>query len=94
MKPHVFIWVGFASTPLVFNKRQNCQAVRPLVLLDSSITTAFNNPSPLTSLTSGELNARIPERNFSPRSSARSDRRSSKRMSRAVVARAHPSGLL
>ena len=94
MKPYILTWVGFASTPLLFNKRQNCQAVRPRLLFDSSITTAFNNPRPLTSLTSGELNARIPERNFSPRTSARSDRRSSIRISRAVVAIAHPNGFL
>jgi len=94
MKSYTLTWVGFASTPLLFNKRQNCQAVLPRLLFDSSMTTAFNNPRPLTSLTRGELNARIPERNFSPRSSARSDRRSSMRMSRAVVAMAHPNGFL
>lgn len=94
MKPYTLTWVGLASTPLLFNKRQNCQAVRPRLLFDSSITTAFNNPRPLTSLTSGELIARTPERNFSPRISARSDRRSSIRMSRAVVAIAHPNGFL
>jgi len=94
MRSYMLTWVGFASTPLLFNRRQNCQAVLPRLLFDSSITTAFNNPRPLTSLTSGELNARIPERNFSPRTSARSDRRSSIRMSRAVVAMAHPNGLL
>jgi hypothetical protein len=94
MKSHMLTWVGFASKPLLFNKRQNCQAVLPRTLFDSSITTAFNNPRPLTSLTSGELNARISERNLSPRASARSDRRSSIRMSRAVVAMAHPNGFL
>ena len=94
MKQYMLTWVGFASRPLLFNKRQNCQAVRPRLLFDSSITTAFNNPRPLTSLTSGELNARIPERNLSPRTSARSDKRSSMRMSRAVVAMAHPNGFL
>jgi len=94
MKPYTLTWVGFASTPLLFNKRQNCQAVRPRLLFDWSITIAFNNPRPLTSLTSGELNARTPERNFSPSISARSDRRSSIRMSRAVVAIAHPNGFL
>lgn len=94
MKSYMLTWVGFASTPLLFNKRQNCHAVLPRLLFDSSITTAFNSPRPLTSLTRGALNARIPERNFSPRSSARSDRRSSMRMSRAVVAMAHPNGFL
>ena len=94
MRPHMLTWVGFASKPLLFNKRQNCQAVLPRLLFDSSITTAFNNPRPLTSLTSGELNARTPERNISPRTSAHSDRRSSIRISRAVVAMAHPNEFL
>lgn len=94
MKPYTLTWVGFASTPLLFNKRQNCQAVLPSLLFDSSMTTAFNNPRPLTSLTSGELNARTPERNFSPSTSARSDRRSSIKISRATVAMAHPNGFL
>lgn len=94
MRPHILTWVGFESTPMLFKMRQSCQAVLPRLLFDSSMTTAFSNPRPLTSLTRGEFNARIPRRNFSPRSSARSDKRSSIRMSSAVVATAHPKGFL
>jgi hypothetical protein len=94
MRSYTLTWVGFASTPLSFNKRQSCLAVLPRVLFDSSTTTAFNKPRPLTSLTSGEFNARTSERNFSPRTSARSDNCSSRRTSSAVVATAHANEFL
>lgn len=51
----MFRWVGFASTPLSFIKRQSCHAVRPFLLLVSSMTTAFKSPRPRTSLTRGVL---------------------------------------
>lgn len=39
--------------PLLFINKHNCQADLPFLLLVSSITTAFNNPRPLTSLING-----------------------------------------
>ena len=58
------------------------------------MTMAFKSPRPRTSLTSGELIARMAERNFSPRMFARSARFSSVRTERAVMATAQPSGFL
>ena len=86
--------VGFAKTPRLFNSKQNCHAVLPLTLFFSLMTTAFNNPLPRTSATSGLLNARIDERKYSPSLKERSARRSSTRTERAVRATAQPSGLL
>lgn len=65
-KTYILTWVGLASTPRLLSNRQNCQAVRPRTLLLSSITTAFNNPFPLTHATSGWLKARIWDRKCSP----------------------------
>jgi hypothetical protein len=86
--------VGFAKTPLLFNSKQNCHAVLPLRLFFSLITTAFNNPLPRTSPTSGLFNALMDERKYSPSLKERSARRSSTRTERAVRATAQPSGLL
>lgn len=91
---HMLTCVGLASTPLLFSSKQSCQAVRPRVLLLSSITMAFNSPRPRTAFTRGELIAVTAVRNFSPRSYARSASFSSTRTSRAVIATAHPNGLL
>ena len=86
--------VGFAKTPLLFKSKQNCHAVLPLRLFASLITTAFNNPLPRTSATSGLLNARMLERKYSPSLNERSARRSSTRTESAVRATAQPRGLL
>ena len=91
---NILTCVGFAKTPRLFNSKQNCHAVLPLTLFFSLITTAFNNPLPRTSATSGLLNARIDERKYSPSLKERSARRSSTRTERAVRATAQPSGLL
>ena len=91
---NILTCVGFAKTPLLFNSKQNCHAVLPLTLFFSLMTTAFNNPLPRTSATSGLLNARIDERKYSPNLIERSARRSSTRTERAVRATAQPSGLL
>ena len=68
---HMFTCVGFASTPLLLSKRQNCQAVRPRWLCDSSMTTALSNPLPRTSFTRGEFISRIADRKRLPSSIAR-----------------------
>ena len=86
--------VGFAKTPLLFKSKQNCHAVLFLRLFASLITTAFNNPLPRTSATSGLLNPRMVERKYSPSFKERSARRSSTRTERAVRATAQPRGLL
>lgn len=86
--------VGLARTPRLLRRRQSCHAVRPLVLHSSLMTTAFSNPRPRTSLTSGELISRIADRNFSPRTWARSESFSSTRTSRAAIATAQPRGFL
>ena len=91
---NILTCVGFAKTPRLFNSKQNCHAVLPLTLFFSLMTTAFNNPLPRTSVTSGLLNARIDERKYSPSLKERSARRSSTRTERAVRATAQPSGLL
>jgi len=93
-KTHMLLWVGLAKTPQLFNNKQSCQAVLPLVLFFSSMTTAFNKPRPRTHSTNGEFRALIPERKTSPNLMARSANFSSMRTSRAVIATAHPSGLL
>jgi len=93
-KTHMLSWVGLAKTPQPFNSRQSCQAVLPLVLFFSSTTMAFNKPRPRTHSTNGEFRAWIPERKTSPNLMARSANFSSMRTSRAVIATAHPSGLL
>ena len=91
---NILTCVGFAKTPLLFKSKQNCHAVLPLRLFVSSITTAFNNPLPRTSATSGLLNPRTVERKYSPSLKERSARRSSTRTERAVTATAQPRGLL
>lgn len=90
----MLLWVGLARTPWLFNNKQSCHAVLPLTLFFSSMTTAFNKPRPRTHSTNGEFKARIPERKTSPNLMARSANFSSTRTSRAVIATAHPSGLL
>jgi hypothetical protein len=86
--------VGFARTPLLFKSKQNCHAVLPLRLFASLITTAFSNPLPRTSATSGLLYPRMVERKYSPSLMERSASRSSTRTERAVRATAQPRGLL
>ena len=93
-KTYMLTCVGFAKTPRLFNSKQNCHAVLLLRLFFSLITTAFNNPLPRTSATSGLLNARMDERKYSPKLRERSARRSSTRTERAVRATAQPRGLL
>jgi hypothetical protein len=85
--------VGLARRPLLFIRRQNCQAERPFVLLPSSKTTALSSPRPRTSLTSGEPIALISSRKILPSRSARLARSSSTRTSSAAMATAQPSGL-
>lgn len=91
---YMFTCVGLANTPRLFRSKQNCHAVRPRLLFSSSITIAFKSPRPLTSFTNGELMARTDERNCSPRTCARSAKFSSNNTLRAVIATAHPRGLL
>ena len=93
-KTNILMCVGFAKTPLLFKSKQNCQAVLPLRLFASSITTAFNNPLPRTSATSGLLSLRMAERKYSPSLNERSARRSSTRTESAVMDTAQPRGLL
>ena len=76
---YVLTCVGLARRPRLFINKQNCQAVRPLVLLSSSMTTALNKPLPRTCFTRGEFMARIPWRNRSPSFRARSASFSSSR---------------
>lgn len=101
VKTHIFLCVGFASTPLLFNNKQNCHAVLPFLLFPSSNTTALNSPLPLTSFTSppaslasfDEANSRNLARKSSPSLVDFSQRFSERMTSSAVMATAQPRGL-
>lgn len=93
-RTYILTCVGLASTPRLFNKRQNCQADLLRTLCDSSMITAFRRPRPRTSFTSGDFKSLIAVRNFSPRMSARFARSSSTNTDKAVIATAQPRGLL
>ena len=80
-----------STHPLLFINKQNCHAVRFLILFVSSITTPLNSPLPLIVLMSGLLSFRSSSRKISPSRRDRFARSSFTRTSSAVIATAQPS---
>lgn len=93
-KTHMLTWVGLANKPLLFINKHNCQAVLPFLDWLSSITTPLNRPRPRIILINGDLRSASPALKISPRRWDRSARFSRSSTSRAVIATAHPRGLL